>query len=78
MNIFQQIIAFHIDLVKSKSGISHKRYIATMSFYAIIMFGLLDLKYDVPTIIYIILSGLAGVQSTLSMFEKKKKQDEDP
>jgi len=78
MNIFEQIIAFHIDLVKSKSGISHKRYIATMSFYAIIMFGLLDLKFNVPEIVYIILSALAGVQSTLSILEKKKKQNEDP
>jgi len=71
MKIIRSIIKFHKDMMRPHSGTSHKRYIGIMAFYLIPVFGVLDLWFDVPEILYIVLSGLAGLEGALSLADKR-------
>ena len=70
---------FFQKLLSSSSDASHKRFIAIGGFFALVLLSLLNqiwgLKVD-DAFIYVF-AGLAGLQSTLSIFEKKSYENKE-
>lgn len=73
MKIITNTKKFFSDMINAENATSHKRFIAIFSFITLVIMVALNQIFalDVKDTFIYTFAGLAGLQSTLSVFEKK-------